>query len=191
MSLQRGTLPVVRTTRLCKNGCRRPVHGQGLCGACYNRWLKSPTFVPLPKRTLEERFWAKVDKTGPNECWIWTASLNDKGYGNIGLGGSGNVAYAHRVAYELVVGPIPHGLVLDHVCRTPACVNPAHLEPVTQEENLARSHLWHARRESCKYGHPFTSENTYTYKGTRHCRECDRRRSRDWQRRKRNRISGA
>ncbi len=85
------------------------------------------------KRPLKERFWAKVNKTpgqGPQgRCWLWTGGLNEKGYGRHGN------AKAHRVACELVKGPIPEGLILLHSCDTPACVRPAHLKPGTHLEN--------------------------------------------------------
>jgi hypothetical protein len=76
------------------------------------------------------RFLAKVDKA--DECWLWTARKNYKGYGMFRLGS--RVPYAHRVAYEHYVGPIPEGLQLDHICRVRHCVNPDHLEPVTNAE---------------------------------------------------------
>lgn len=73
-----------------------------------------------------DRFWEKVDKSG--ECWLWTAYTTKKGYGQTHIGGK--TKYAHRVAYELSVGPIPDGKELDHLCRNRACVNPDHLDPV-------------------------------------------------------------
>lgn len=86
------------------------------------------------KQPIADRLWAKVDKSG--ECWLWKGAINEHGYGH--MRSEGRFVRPHRVAYELLVGPVPEGLVLDHLCRTPACVNPAHLEPVTQSENLKR-----------------------------------------------------
>ncbi len=87
--------------------------------------------------SLEQRFWDKVDVTG--DCWLWTAFTNPKGYGMFRVGG--HVQLAHRVSYEWLVGPIPHGMQLDHRFTCPKnCVNPAHLRPATnkqQRENLA------------------------------------------------------
>jgi len=83
------------------------------------------------KGPLEERFAAKIDKSG--ECWEWTASINGAGYGQIG--NQGTVLLAHRVAYELENGPIPDGLVIDHICRRRSCVRPSHLRAVTQKQN--------------------------------------------------------
>jgi hypothetical protein len=91
----------------------------------------------LPLTTGEgntARFWSKVDRTG--DCWKWTAGLTGSGYGRFRWDG-GEVA-AHRFAYELLVGAIPDGLQIDHLCRNRACVNPAHMEPITQRENILR-----------------------------------------------------
>jgi hypothetical protein len=101
-----------------------------------------------------EDFWAKVDKSG--DCWLWTASRDSHGYGHIGY--QRRNWLAHRLSYELVVGPIPDGLSLDHLCRNPPCVRPAHLEPVTHAENLARGSR--AAKTHCPKGHPYDEENT-------------------------------
>ena len=88
-----------------------------------------PLECPAP---ISARFWAKVDKT--ETCWLWTGGQS-AGYGRFGFKGRPNLG-AHRFAYELLVGPIPPGLDLDHLCRVRNCVNPDHLEPVTRRENL-------------------------------------------------------
>jgi hypothetical protein len=83
---------------------------------------------------LEVRFWAKVDKT--KDCWNWTASRGTAGYGQIGIGGRyGRPHLAHRVAYELEIGPIPDGMQVDHICHNRICVNPSHLRLATNKEN--------------------------------------------------------
>jgi hypothetical protein len=121
-----------------------------------------PNLLPMP-----ERFWSKVNKNGPGGCWIWTACKNEPGYGSIGF--SGKPKGAHRVAYELVKGPIPDGLTLDHLCRNTSCVNPDHLEPVTRAENARRI----PRATHCPKGHPYDEANTYTPpSGGRFCRAC-------------------
>ena len=93
-------------------------------------------------------FWGKVDKSG--DCWLWTGTINLEGYGSIKRN---RVRYvSHRVSYEALVGPIPEGYVIDHLCRVRNCVNPEHLEPVTIKENVLRGQgmgARHARREHC------------------------------------------
>lgn len=122
-----------------------------------------------------KRFWDKVQKT--DGCWDWTAYKTKEGYGRIGI--NGRLYLAHRVSYEWVKGKIPEGLVIDHLCGNPSCVNPDHLESVTQKENTHRGKLVESlkKRSSaqthCKRGHEFTKENTYVCKrGIRNCRTC-------------------
>lgn len=109
------------------------------------------------------------------DCWNWPARVDRDGYGRVMW--NGRSCLAHRVAYEVMSGPIPDGLQLDHLCRNRACVNPAHLEPVTQAENAARG--VYARQTHCVAGHEYTPENTYLRpNGNRDCRACIRERSR-------------
>lgn len=106
-------------------------------------------------------------------CWLWMGPVNENGYGRVKPHGD-VMRIAHRAFYEAFVGPIPKGLTLDHLCSVRACVNPAHLEPVTQAENLQRAV---ARRTHCRNGHPLTEANITLnrwagHKTTRRCRLC-------------------
>lgn len=135
-----------------------------------------------------ERFWEKVDQSGgPEACWPWMAYVKGTGYGQFWY--EGRDQHAHRVAYQLVVGPIPEGAEIDHVrargCTRKDCVNPAHLEAVTHRENTLRSDApvaANARKTHCEQGHEFTPENTYVVKGRyqRQCRTCKREAWRRW-----------
>lgn len=114
---------------------------------------------------------AKVDSNG---CWIWQLSTPAPGYGRITINGKSGL-YAHRVAYEAFVGPIPDGLELDHLCRVRACCNPAHLEPVTPQVNNRRGMAPGAvalRREMCLFGEHAYAEHGVVWGGRRSCRQC-------------------
>lgn len=129
-----------------------------------------------------KRFWTKVEKT--DECWNWTASRNKDGYGQFKVQGS-NLSLAHRFAYEQLVGPIPEGLTIDHLCRNRACVRPAHLEAVPMEENHRRGRPGRfggrQKQPYCKRGHPMDGPGSdVRISGTtRNCRICNRMRNRE------------
>lgn len=123
-----------------------------------------------------ERFWAKVDRRGPDDCWEWTAGCNRKGYGKFSLDGA--TRQSHRISWELANGQIPEGLCVLHRCDNPPCCNPAHLFLGTHADNHADRSLKgrHAnqRKTHCPNGHEYTPENTYATHGGlwRQCLAC-------------------
>lgn len=134
--------------------------------------------MPRLNASVPERIKASVLMTASG-CWDWQRKRDRHGYGHIKVGGRDILA--HRASYEAFVAEIPAGLTIDHLCKNTACVNPLHLEPVTNRENILRSDgiaARSARLTSCHRGHPFDEQNTYRdARGSRHCRACNRIRS--------------
>lgn len=142
---------------------------------------------PKPK-PLAERIAQNIDKNGPipinrpdlGPCWLWNGTIDRNGYGQMGIGSltdaSRRTVRAHRISYEVARGPIPGDLCLDHLCRVHRCVNPAHLEPVTNRENLLRGEGFvaiAARKTHCPQGHPYSGNNLYVPRsGGRQCKAC-------------------
>ena len=136
--------------------------------------------------TVEDRFWSKVGYTDYDGCWRWKGTISDTGYGVLSINHKPN--YAHRLAYQFMIGQIPEGLTLDHLCRNRTCVNPAHLEPVTAGENVLRGNSLNAinkRKTICVHGHPLSGDNLYTRpdNGNRQCKTCKAITIRRWWRR--------
>jgi hypothetical protein len=144
--------------------------------------------------SIEARFWSKVDKSG--ECWLWLGAKNNMGYGHISSGRKHPVILAHRVAFLLTYGEISDGAILRHTCDTPACVRPTHLLEGTLTDNArdtserGRCRPWNRGLVRCKRNHPLTPETTFTYRGSRVCRECHRMHARENMQKLRDRRRG-
>jgi hypothetical protein len=172
----------------------KPRYCKGLCTLHYQQARRGYFGPPVSGLPFEVRFWRKVNKEGPvpverpelGPCWLWCGGIQRGGYGKVDK----PTRLAHRVAYELLVGPIPEGLQLDHLCRVRSCVNVLHLEPVTARENQLRGKSVsgiNAAKTECANNHPLSGENLYIYPDghKRACRECIRQRTRDYRKRKR------
>jgi hypothetical protein len=156
-------------------GCEKPIFARGWCHMHWTRWrrygdtsIKKNPNGPKPI----DRFMRRVSLDG--DCWVWQGGRN-RGYGAFDV--DGKRVSAHRWSYEHFVGPIPPGMHLDHfVCERAACVNPAHLRPVSPRENTLRSDGPAARNRAkthCPAGHPYDEANTYMHpRGIRCCRAC-------------------
>lgn len=138
---------------------------------------------------FQERFWQKVDVSGV--CWEWTASTKGNGYGQVKHRDRKSPMFSHRVSYEILVGAIPEGMTLDHLCKNTLCVNPDHLEVVTGGVNTLRSNAptaINARKTHCPAGHEYTPDNLVADRGRR-CKICHRAKAARQQAVKRNGVS--
>lgn len=164
-------------------GCTTEKRARGMCLVHYSRERRR--IAALGRPTIEDRFWARVDRDGPvpsfrpdlGPCWLWTGRKDRNGYGALVV--NRVRTGAHRRSYMLAVGPIPEKYDVDHLCRVHACVNPAHLEAVTHRENNLRG-LRGRLRTHCPQGHPLVDGNLYFKGPTRQrlCRQCVLDRSR-------------
>lgn len=116
-------------------GCEKPSVGRGWCDNHWHNWRRNGKPEPL---TTADRFWMKVDKSDPGGCWLWTSTRTKAGYATFWTGE--RLVTAYRYGYELVIGPIPPGMHLDHLCNNGrgGCVRPDHVEPVAPAENRRR-----------------------------------------------------
>jgi hypothetical protein len=162
----------------------------GICTGCGAQYPKTRTNLCRSCRSSRPHRWRGKDPADrffeltlipelPNACWPWGGSRDRYGYGK--MSAFGVHVRVYRYSYELLVGPIPEGLTIDHLCRNPPCVNPDHLEAVTNKENILRSDspsAINARKTHCIHGHEFTEANTYVSRqGVRTCRTCGRLRN--------------
>ncbi len=160
----------------CACGCGEVVGSKFIIGH-QQRLRKTP---PL------ERFMKKIRTDASTGCWIWIAGIKSEGYGGF------EKERAHVVAYKLFKGQIHPGLVIDHLCRNHSCVNPQHLEAVTQQVNVLRGEgiaAKRARQTHCVNGHEFSSDNLYIYRGYRFCRICRKAKSLRWARKNAQRVN--
>jgi len=138
--------------------------------------------MDIATKSKQERFNEKIKDDPRTGCWVWSSYIDPAGYGRFSLGGE--ACYAHRVSYEMKIGPIPNGLELDHLCRVRHCVNPAHLEPVIHQVNVSRGRAgWNSRAKvRCPKGHPYSGNNIYILQKKpreRLCKECKNRKDRE------------
>lgn len=165
------------------DGCTEPHIAKSYCNRHYRRWKQyGDPLGEAPRRSVEDRFWALVDKNGPSGCWLWIGHRDPKyGHGRWTYRPEGatksRCVRPYRFAWNLLRGEIPDGLQLDHLCRVPACVNPDHLEPVTPLVNVRRALPFRTRATHCPKGHPRTPDNLYGGAGGQ-CRTCNLARSR-------------
>jgi hypothetical protein len=193
--------------------CPTPVGPKGAKGFCpkhYHVYRNhgDPLWVK-PEVSALDRFMERVDKNGPTPdatldplirlkdptpCWIWTSTVGGYGYGYYSFGGRKNLiqGMAHRFSWKLLVGDLREDQKLDHLCRNRKCVNPDHLEPVTNRENILRGaspSASHAKKTHCPSGHEYNQENTYWYRNMRQCKICRRTHSANSYRRRTDTIT--
>lgn len=166
-------------------GCSRSPESDALCHSHFEYRRRTGRLPSKPiLDTDDQRFMAKV-KQLPSGHWIWTGARN--GDGRYGIGTvAGHQHNAHRCAWLLFRGPIPDGLVVEHLCRRTLCVNPDHLQVTTQQTNVLRGDApsaVNAAKTHCIRGHEFTPENTVLRNGGRQCATCTRARVREAMRR--------
>lgn len=158
------------------DGCKTAARANGMCNLHWQRNYHhgSPEWEP---KTVEERFWEKVDKSG--DCWEWQGALDSAGYGVFNLGE--RLDRAHRITYQWAGQSIPDGYHVDHLCRNRRCCRPAHLEAVPPSTNWERGEsptAISARTGRCSRGHSMADAYVRSDTGTRMCRTCIRERSR-------------
>lgn len=195
------------TTTCSIEGCESKTVGRGWCRKHYTRWSRTGGPLQAKYDRLDGdpllRWWAKVDKNGPvptarselGPCWLWTGSKDRHGYGqfDVHIDGAKKNHRAHRWGYQQLVRELEASETLDHLCRVRPCVNPAHLDPVTHAVNVRRGTAGQRNRDAthCPNGHLLTADNVILTKNQwRSCRECQRARTREANRKTRGTIPG-
>jgi len=159
-------------------GCNRPCYARNWCEPHYARWRRNADPLGFKRPSWIERFLEKIEIT--ESCWNWRAGIGQKGYGWFRISHRIRERQAHRIAYELFVGPIPDELQIDHLCRNRRCVNPDHLEPVTQRVNTLRGITLasaNVAKTHCPAGHSYSGANLVVYGNKRYCRACQKNRN--------------
>jgi HNH endonuclease len=155
--------------------CAAKHYARGWCFVHYMQWFRTGKVRAEPRPTLEQRFWAQVDKT--ETCWLWTGVQFSTGYGQIKV--NRKTSLAHRIAWYLTTGAMPGG-PLHHSCGVKHCVNPAHLHEHSrlshaEEHKRLGNASGHGHETECPAGHSYDEENTYVDRtGSRHCKRCGR-----------------
>lgn len=177
-------MSVVKMVRTCSiNRCANSHLAKGMCSSHYQYLARHSSFEGYDERlsvrqryrrgvSIEDFVCSNIKIT--EACWEWTGSKNVRGYAQFVYEGKKYRAY--RLVYEMFVGPIPPGLVTDHLCENRECVNPFHLEPVTSAENVRRAAInKNGTHTNCKRGHKWTPETTayHSTLGYRNCRKCN------------------
>lgn len=172
----------------CGRDCK--IRRRGRCAVCYEKLRKAGNFIPRTREPGEQAQMHLDSIPKINGCWPWPGRIGKNGYGVATLGGLGKSQLAHLWVYNRLVGPVPSGLVIDHTCHTDdltctggmschhrRCVNPAHLEPVTFQENMARGRNRNRDKTQCPKGHPYGPPKDSPRGMRRECGICDNERA--------------